>query len=86
MQSDIIADDDVVCLRGIVSQSACQIHLNEQHSPTSPLRIMLRASCSRFDANTSFGSVDVQLKYSHVTDIDDNMFWRDYSFPKIKVC
>ncbi len=73
-----------VCLRGILFEGACQIKLTGQHSSISPLRIMLRTSCTQFDADTGRSSVDVDLKVGLQSD-GNNRFWKPYEFPKIKV-
>ena len=73
---------DKVCIRGVISDDLCEIKLTDQHSFTSPLRIMVKTSCSQFDTAVGYSSVDVDLKTLYG---DNNPFWQHYRFPKLKV-
>ena len=74
---------DKVCIRGVISDEQCQIQLTDQHSFTSPLRIMVKTSCSQFDTAVGYSSVDVHLKLPLYGD--NNPFWQYYNFPRLKV-
>lgn len=74
---------DKVCIRGVISDEQCQIQLTDQHSFTSPLRIMVKTSCSQFDTAVGYSSVYVDLKLPLYGD--NNPFWQPYIFPKLKV-
>ena len=73
---------DGVCLRGISPGKRCQLQLTDQHSSTSPLRIMLRTKCSKFAPTTGKSAVNVKL--TSVLGVN-NPFWQSHVFPEIKV-
>lgn len=72
---------DRVCLSGSETHDICRITFTENHNQSSPLKILLQASCSQFTAANGFKTRELNLRPL----TDSNMFWSSYQFLPIVV-